>query len=359
MYAVTSAAGCTVTTPDGLPICTVEAGTQGYFTAPTSTVEVDDDAALLTATFNRAASVLRLLGGGVDKWGKYAKCTNQAELLAVNADYKKDVDADGVWRWKLTSLADGAYVFFGSPVKVFPAGFSFPALTQAGASGWDSGMFRACSVVFDNPRAFPALTNANRMFHEAYVTLPENTDFSRVSTAYGMFNGAKFQTSTFPGVWHALEDGTHLTRNASSAKFTRLLSGFPSLQTGLEMFPYSQFDKGSALLLLNSLPVTNHYSTALMVGIHVDLQTDEDVIAAIESAEAKGWNLTIKWNGTATASTASTWGRRKPVFAMLGEPNEDGNPHIVWGHYVTNWEENGYQEFGSLDEAKEHFNITD
>lgn len=66
MYAVTSAAGCTVTTPDGLPICTVEAGTQGYFTAPTSTVEVDDDAALLTATFNRAASALGLLGGGVN-----------------------------------------------------------------------------------------------------------------------------------------------------------------------------------------------------------------------------------------------------------------------------------------------------
>jgi hypothetical protein len=30
---------------------------------------------------------------------------------------------------------------------------------------------------------------------------------------------------------------------------------------------------------------------------------------------------------------------------------------LDWGHYVTNWEENGYTEFASVEEAEQHFNI--
>lgn len=361
-YVVTCKAGCAITDASGELDETCEPGKQKAISAPSDKLYTSEHA-VVRETFKRAALALGLLGGGVDKWGKYAKCTNQADLLAVNADYKKDVDAEGVWRWKLTSLTDGANVFYGSAVKSFPADFSFPSLarTTNTIGDWTAGMFRSCNIAIDNPRAFPALTDSRRMFHAATVTLAENMDFSRVTTATGMFNGANLQSATFPGVWTALQIGTQLTRNTSGNPIvlTRLYSGFPSLQTGSEMFPYSQFDKESALLLLNSLPSYSSGSHPLQVGIHVDHQTDEDIINAIAEAEAKGWTLTVKWNGTATASAASTWGRRKPVFAKLGEPNEDGSPHLMWGHYVTNAEENGYTEFASIEEAKEHFNITD
>lgn len=138
-----------------------------------------------------------------------------------------------------------------------------------------------------------------------------------------------------------------------------LKHGFPKLENGGGMLSGCILDKGSAVRVLTSLPAWASGTHLLTIGIHVDHQSDEDVINAIAEAEEKGWTLTVQWNGTATAATATTWGRRKPVFARLGAPMEDGTPSLDWGHYVTNAEENGYTEFASLEEAKEHFNIKD
>lgn len=64
-YAVTSTAGCTVTDANGLTLCTVDAGTQGYFVATGNTATVTgDDAAAVTMLFNAALRKLRLLAGG-------------------------------------------------------------------------------------------------------------------------------------------------------------------------------------------------------------------------------------------------------------------------------------------------------
>ena len=142
-------------------------------------------------------------------------------------------------------------------------------------------------------------------------------------------------------------------------KFTTFEAALPALSSGSDMFSGCQLDKASALRVLTSIPNHSSGSHALTIGIHVDHQSDEDVINAIAEAEEKGWTLSVQWNGTSSAQTASTWGRRKPVFARLGEPHEDGTPSLDWGHYVTNAEENGYTEFASLEEAKEHFNIVD
>lgn len=69
LYTVTAAAEeCVVTDAEGRVIATVQPGEQRTFTASTATVELSDASAALTAlasNFNRAASVLRLLGGGV------------------------------------------------------------------------------------------------------------------------------------------------------------------------------------------------------------------------------------------------------------------------------------------------------
>ena len=69
LYTVTAAAEeCVVTDAAGRIIATVQPGEQRTFTASTSTVELSDAAAALTAlasNFKRAASALGLLGGGV------------------------------------------------------------------------------------------------------------------------------------------------------------------------------------------------------------------------------------------------------------------------------------------------------
>lgn len=64
-YAVTSTAGCSVTDAAGLTLCSVDAGTQGYFVATTNTATITgDDAAAVTMLFNNALRTLRLLAGG-------------------------------------------------------------------------------------------------------------------------------------------------------------------------------------------------------------------------------------------------------------------------------------------------------
>ena len=141
-------------------------------------------------------------------------------------------------------------------------------------------------------------------------------------------------------------------------KLWYLKSGFPKLQNGGGMLSGCILDAGSAVRVLHSLPAWASGEHKLTIGIHIDHQADEEVIAAIEAAEVKGWTLTVQWNGTPGTSTASTFAlRRRPVYAKLGAPLEDGTPTLDWGHYVTY--PSGYSEFASLEEAKEYFNIKD
>jgi hypothetical protein len=136
----------------------------------------------------------------------------------------------------------------------------------------------------------------------------------------------------------------------------------PMLSNGLYMFLEAILNKESALRILNSIPKVSG-SHPMAIGIHVDHQADEEVVAAIENAQTKGWTLTVQWNGTATAQTASTFGLRKPpIYAKVGTmERSDGTTEqlLDWGHYVTDWEANGYMEFASVEEAKEYFNIGD
>ena len=65
----------------------------------------------------------------------------------------------------------------------------------------------------------------------------------------------------------------------------------------------------------------------------------------------------MQWNGTATAQASATYGlRRQPIYAKRGTmelPDGTTELYLDWGHYVTNWEQNGYMEFASLEEAEE------
>ena len=63
-YAVTSPNGCTVTDAQGNQVTTIEAGKQGFFTAQTPAVVVDDDSALVTRSFD-VAPASQGSGGGM------------------------------------------------------------------------------------------------------------------------------------------------------------------------------------------------------------------------------------------------------------------------------------------------------
>lgn len=405
MYAVSSAAGCTVTTADGLPLCTVEAGAQGYFTAPTATVEIDDEAALLTkSNFNLAALALGSAGGGkVNPYEAVSSWVELAELLPAI----KDPTA------KVTLTLPAILSRDGSVVNVDELTLTIPRKVEG------------VSMILINIRAkkakifLPKMTGLTAMMKQNYVQeyvevhAPEATSItelfhqdgwspSAAKTDYylyapkatkvtncadqlsklGTFECYAPEAVTITELVIPMRYNTYsktarlkLTLgNVTSAKNAFSCckyvpdEDFPRswayLKYGSGMFNACELGGALAVDILNSLQAataeTGTDIWCITMGIHVDHQSDEAVIAAIEAAEAKGWTVTVQWNGTATAAASNTYGlRRRPVWVKLGEPMKDGTPALDWGHYVTNAEANGYTEFASLEEAKEHFNITD
>ena len=99
----------------------------------------------------------------------------------------------------------------------------------------------------------------------------------------------------------------------------------------------------------------------LHIGIHVDHKQDEEVLKAIATAEAKGWKLIVQWNGTATAQVSVTYGlRQPPIYARVSEiERQDGTTERIldWGHYVT--DPSGYEEFCSVEAAREYYGLPD
>ena len=173
------------------------------------------------------------------------------------------------------------------------------------------------------------------------------------------FNGCK-NLREFHTLMPALKVATTSSSTGmfeSCSKLSVCSVGFPALNQADRMFYACILDKASAIIVLNSLPSYNSGTHVLGIGIHVDHQQDEEVLAAIANAEAKGWALTVQWNGTAT-STASVMRFGQLIYAKVVENERpDGTTERVldWGHYVTNPE--GYETFRSLESAYEYFGL--
>lgn len=185
-------------------------------------------------------------------------------------------------------------------------------------------MFEYCKNLTSFEANLSSLTNANNMFYGCDKLTRFTGDLSKLSDGRGMFY---------------------------NAAITNFASDLPKLKYGHGMFSGCKLNKESALRVLASLPSA---SGPFYIGIHIDHKADEEVIAAIADAEAKGWTLTVQWNGTATASAAATYGLRGPlVYARVVE--ENGERMLDWGHYVT--DETGYETFRSIEAAREYFGI--
>ena len=356
-YVVTSKAGCTITDASGELEETCEPGKQKVVHAPSEKLFTSAPA-IVRETFNRAASALGLLGGGVDKWGKYAKCTTNEEMAAINADYRNDVDENGVWAYNLPNMKNFT-VRYGGDYKT---------------SGLCTGTAKKVKLVLDKVKSVDSICRDMPNLEEAVLIAPK-ADYYGIYTFSSCRKLKKAHVEVHAILYMSgfLSDCPELEEVSGvcgasdgypvgGSKLRHWRLELPKLKTAVSgLCASAQLTKDSALFLLNTIPDwADGASHIISLGIHVDHQTDEDIINAIAEAEAKGWTLTVRWNGTPGTSTASTFAlRRRPVWAKLGEPMEDGSPALDWGHYVTTAEENGYTEFASLEEAKEHFNITE
>lgn len=261
-------------------------------------------------------------------YNKYAECVTVADMQAVNADYKNDLTPDGEWLYPLPNLKNTENSMFAK-VRVFKS--YMPSCLTAWALFDKSKLeYFECDM--------PALNNTGYLFYDNQKLRYAKADLSNVADTEYMF--------------------------LKAGNLVDCYVKLPKLRDDSSLWNGCQLNKASVLYSVPSLPTwTDGKTHTFTIGIHVDHEFDEEVLAAIADAEAKGWAVTVQWNGTATAQAASTWGlRRKPIYAKLDEmvlPDGTQKTILAWGHYVTNWEENGYQEFASVEEAKEHFNIVD
>lgn len=404
MYTVTSPAGCTVTDETGLQLGTVEAGEQKTFVATGAQLAVDDDTARVTATFNRAALALGLLGGGVKTpaWVKELESALAPQMpsayiveyksgtLLVHSDYEQQEGLADV-----VTAAAAEYAPEGTPLVqkwMPPEGTTlaqYQSVWKARAvniseyapqpnltSEYCNHMFKAAKVTTLPPWVFETCTSGEHVFlGSAIEVLPKKFMFPNVTTSWragshGMFPSCK-KLQEIPVEWtfEKLEYGSEFASECTQLRRAHGLN-LHRLKEGNNFMYLTQVDKKTALLVLLGIPDRanpemdfSNTTGKLVLGIHRDFANDSEVAEAVAEAETKGWTLTVQWNGTAGeyAQEASTFAlrRRMPVWARLGEPLEDGTQRLDWGHYVTNAEENGYTEFASLEEAKEHFNITD
>jgi hypothetical protein len=134
-----------------------------------------------------------------------------------------------------------------------------------------------------------------------------------------------------------------------------------------------KLNKKTVLKLSDELPTVSG-DKPVTIGIHGDNKYDPEVNLALkkvdinytptvelpeEVTEGKGWTLTVQWNDTSTAQ-ASTFNMGTLIYAKVGEhelPDGTTEQFLDWGHYVTNWEARGYEQFRSLESAYRYFGL--
>lgn len=310
---------------------------------------------------------------------KYSKCQNPYEMSLVNPDYNNDLTESGVWSFNLDSLKTTYSNVNGIEYRVleqssnvrklFVTDAPYALISTEKLKNLEEAeivvpprvksinyLLPSCPNLKKARICAPEITTANWVLLYAYNL--EELEFvgglnKATDVSYMLFGRDRLMK---------LEAWTTPLPSAQSINFAfmglrRFEVELPSAVSLNGSFDRCQFDKGSALRILNSIPAYTEGTHACLIGIHVDHKTDDEVLAAIANAEAKGWTLTVQWNGTAT-STASVMRFGQLIYAKVNEIEQpDGTTErmLNWGHYVT--DDTGYETFRSLESAYEYFGL--
>ena len=201
---------------------------------------------------------------------------------------------------------------------------------------------------------FQLRDNISRIFHNT----GEDMNFICKSP-----DGALRHVRVPDGAWEKCKLAIAAFSGAANLPEEYVPDALPQLVAARSMFNGCNLSAVKSISILNSLQQNTGSTGAddwkITMGMHVDHQADEEVLAAIANAESKGWVLTVQWNGTPTAQASVTYGLRKPpIYARVYEderPDGTVERHLEWGHYVT--DPTGYEEFRSVEAAREYYGL--
>ena len=260
---------------------------------------------------------------------KYAECKTIAEVKLVNPDYLNDLTSDSEWIYPLDSLTK-SWGFSNAPNRWFVNKIKTRFLQLKTLEAWTFSYATATSI-------------------EVYC--PEVT---RITQFAGHNNKLRYLKIYAPKT-KIIDDITWANPNVD------LDFEAPNLENCGRFGGYGGYiTHTSAIKFMNSLPTwTSGTHNLKAFTVHIDGDTDPEFQEALTSLESRGWYVDVQWGGTPT-STASTFNLGTLIYAKLGELERlDGTTEQIldWGHYVTNWEERGYEEFRSLESAYEYFGL--
>ena len=415
-YAVTATNDCSVLLPSGVPMLSIAAGTQDIVVAQAGKLLVSDDAALVTEVRNPKwlaernpkwlAELRTELDGLLDGSAYELAWMPKGEKLVVHTDRVADDLLEQVRTTAEAYLPAGEeLVQYNHHIEVswwdIPPGipsdwinkydkcvtqddlvsvdnrWKYDTLTISGVKDWFSKRYPECSAFLQNDNlylhTFSKLTNADfRNMGSTNVTWLWCPELTHMDSSWFGYTSAQFTYIYAPKATLVYLNGMAgfdgCFTSATRVQYQSQVNGnaeaecyaeFPSLSEGIFYTSWTQtkFSKKSVLRILGSIPSYSSGNHKLYIGIHINHQNDEEVLAAIANAEAKGWTLTVQWNGTATAA-ASVMRFGQLIYAKVGGIEmPDGTTERVldWGHYVT--DETGYETFRSLESAYEYFGL--
>lgn len=355
-YAVTSPNDCTVTDGDGVQVCEVKGGTQGFFVAQTTEATLSDNNARLTLVFKGAPALGGNGDGGAALQGRnntFTQTNTFNGAVALNggtvlngtlATPGTSIPANEVGGYTALAAATALKVGFTTQEWLdllpgvqgdLPAGMSFPAALDVANFGLPQDplgntrkgrVFSAETTkipdawTFDNLVSFcvsSGATHPNGLFFgcSKLTALPAGMTLSNlvnggraynssaVQGRFGMFNGCSSLIALPEGMTlPQLAYGEGMFLNCSS--LTSLPEGMTlsSLTNGMYMFNGCNLDAASVLRVLESIPIYTSGIHWLSLGKKATWVDDVDVAAALgttipiaaRSYTVKGWTITVQ-----------------------------------------------------------------
>lgn len=244
---------------------------------------------------------------------KYEHCTTVDEMKKVKENYQDDLFGDE-WNYNLPLLKNATSLFYNNKkIKKFNADIS--SLTNGQTMFYNSTleefslpldsltsgyyMFRGTKLHTFHTTNLNNLTNAQSMFYGVFLNIDTWTyDLPNVTNGEWGFPGGNLKIKQWKGNLNKLSNGYNMFNNQQT--LFSFESDLPQLSRADGFMSGTILNKQSALRVLTTIPKYTSGTHNLTIGIHIDNQFDEDIIAAINSANDNGWNVTNQWNGNGT-----------------------------------------------------------
>lgn len=379
-YVVSGTAGATVSTPEGVILCTVPDGGQGTFYATTPKVVTSDDSVtVVKATFKSAPAKLRLLGllGGGVSAGLPSGYLAAEFLESTGSQY-----------------IDTGY----KPNSEFGVYFDVQEVTTPSGYVWYCGAQVSGSALWLDSQERLAIRNG-RGGYGAFWLEETKSEKNRVQAVANLYNdllygkvGEAETGSAVPTQDLSFTLFRSHYKTAGNFDATAPLRMFAfKLTTGTELMidfvPY--VDANGVPCMFNKVskqPFYNSGSGAFIVGMTLEQarklgklpegggtltislpsnwQEDAGVVDALATAEAKGWVFTYQ-TYEAEAGAASTFALRR---IWVRKTQDDGGGYVAadGSRWLVEWcagmigadpQEYGYEPYRSVDAAVAYWGL--